>query len=62
MTHEESNSYAHPLFTHNYQIKDSLALLIMDNGSQKNLVSQEIVDHLKLVTTPHPQPYQLGWV
>ena len=34
----------------------------MDSGSQKNLVSQEIVNRLKLVTTPHPQTYQLGWV
>jgi len=60
MAHEESS--AHPLFTHNCQIKNSLALLIMDNGSQKNLVSQELVNRLKLITTPHPQPYQLGWV
>jgi len=51
-----------PLFTHNCQIKNSLALLIMDNGSQKNLVSQELVDRLKLTTTPHPKPYHLGWV
>lgn len=34
----------------------------MDNGSQKNLVSQELVNRLKLITSPHPQPYQLGWV
>jgi hypothetical protein len=62
MTHEDSNSSTQPLFTHNCQIKNSLALLIMDNGSQKNLVSQDLVNHLKLVTTPHPQPYQLRWV
>ena len=34
----------------------------MDNGSQKNLVSQELVNHLHLVTTPHPKPYHLIWV
>ena len=34
----------------------------MDNGSQKNLVSQALVNCLNLVTTPHPHPYQLGWV
>jgi hypothetical protein len=62
MTHEDSNSSTQPLFTHNCQIKNALALLIMDNGSQKNLVSQDLVNHLNLVTTPHPQPYQLGWV
>jgi hypothetical protein len=34
----------------------------MDNGSQNNLVSQSLVNCLTLVSTPHPQPYQLGWV
>jgi hypothetical protein len=34
----------------------------MDNGSQKNLVSQELVQHLQIPTTPHPKSYQLGWV
>ena len=34
----------------------------MDNGNQKNLVSQALVNRLNLVTTPHPHPYQLGWV
>jgi hypothetical protein len=62
MTQKYSNASTQPLFTHNYQIKNTLALLMMDNGSQKNLVSQALVNHLNLVTTPHPQPYQLGWV
>jgi hypothetical protein len=62
MTQEDSNTSTQPLFTHNCQIKNTLALLIMDNGSQKNLVSQALVNRLTLVTTPHPQPYQLGWV
>jgi hypothetical protein len=62
MTQEDSNASTQPLFTHNCQIKNALALLIMDNGSQKNLVSQALVNHLNLVTTPHTQPYQLGWV
>jgi hypothetical protein len=51
-----------PLFTHNCQIKHKLTTLILDNGSQKNLVSQDLVQHLQLPTTPHPDPYQLGWV
>jgi hypothetical protein len=62
ITHEDLNSSTQPLFTHNYQIKNSLALLIMDNGSQKNLVSQYLVSRLNLVTTPHMQPYKLRWV
>jgi len=62
MNTDEQNSSTQPLFTHNFQINNSLALLIVDNGSQKNLVSQELVDRLQLTTTPHPKPYHLGWV
>ena len=61
MTANEPNTSNVPLFTHNCQIKHELATLIMDNGSQKNLVSQDLVQRLQLPTTPHPTPYQLGW-
>ncbi|KAL9684138.1 hypothetical protein QQ045_021572 [Rhodiola kirilowii] len=33
-----------------------------DNGSAENLVSQKLVDHLKLHTDPHERPYALCWV
>ncbi|KAL9685407.1 hypothetical protein QQ045_022857 [Rhodiola kirilowii] len=33
-----------------------------DNGSAENLISQKLVDHLKLPTDPHERPYALGWV
>jgi hypothetical protein len=36
--------------------------MIMDNGSQKNLVTQDLVNRLKLPKVPHPSPYHLGWV
>lgn len=62
MTANESNTSNVPLFTHNYQIKHELATLIMDNGSQKNLVAQDLVQRLQLPTTTHPAPYHLGWV
>ena len=35
---------------------------IIDNGSQKNLISVEFVERLELLTTPHPQPYNIGWL
>jgi len=50
------------LFTHNFQIKHVIATLILDNDSQKNIVAQTLVDTLHLPTTPHPAPYELGWV
>jgi hypothetical protein len=62
MTKPEPGHPNIPLFTHNCQIKTKLATLILDNGSQKNLISQDLVQHLQLPTTPHPDPYHLGWV
>lgn len=55
--HTKTPSY---FFSHNCQIKQSLALMVMDNGSQKYLVSQDLVHKLNLHTSPHPNPYQLG--
>jgi hypothetical protein len=60
-TNEHDTSFV-PLFTHNCQIKHELATLILDNGSQKNLITQDLVQCLQLPTTPHPEPYHLGWV
>ena len=36
--------------------------LIVDNGSQKNLISIEVGKRLKLPTMPHPQPYNIEWL
>ena len=35
---------------------------IVDSGSQKNLISVEVVKRLNLPTVPHPQPYNIGWL
>ena len=35
---------------------------IVNSGSQKNIVSTEVVKRLGLLTTPHPQPYSIGWL
>jgi hypothetical protein len=35
---------------------------IVDSDSQKNLISPEVVKRLYLPTTPHPQPYTIGWL
>lgn len=61
MTTNESGIPVAPLFTHNCQIKHELVNLIVDNGSQKNLVAQGLVQPLNLPTTPQPNRYQLGW-
>jgi hypothetical protein len=35
---------------------------IVDSGSQKNLISAEVIKQLGFPTTPHPQPYNIGWL
>jgi hypothetical protein len=35
---------------------------LFDSGSQVNLISEAIVKKIGLNTTPHKNPYPLGWV
>jgi len=42
MTANEAKTSIVPLFTHNCQIKNELATLILDNGSQKNIVAHDL--------------------
>jgi hypothetical protein len=42
--------------------KGSPLQFIVDSGSQKNLISIEVVKRLGLSTTAHPQPYTIGWL
>ena len=44
------------LFHSQMWVKGSPLQFIVDSGSQKNLVSAEVVKWLGLPTTPHPQP------
>jgi hypothetical protein len=43
-------------------VKGTPLHFIVDSGSQKNLISAEVVKQLGLLTTPHPQPYNIGWL
>jgi hypothetical protein len=62
MTTNELDISNIPMFTHNCQIKHELATLILDNGSQKNLVAQNLVTHPEPPhhSAPDPIPAQLG--
>ncbi|XP_074283176.1 uncharacterized protein LOC141607722 [Silene latifolia] len=44
------------------QVKDKWCSLIIDGGSCTNVASSEMVEKLKLPTTPHPRPYALHWL
>eukprot|EP00253_Pinus_taeda_P007709 PITA_07709 len=43
-------------------VKGSSLQFIFDSGSQKNLISVEVMKWLVLPTTAHPQPYTIGWI
>jgi hypothetical protein len=43
-------------------VKGTLLHFIIDSRSQKNLIPAEVTKQLALPTTPHPQPYNIGWL
>jgi hypothetical protein len=43
-------------------VKGTPLHFIIDSSSQKNLISTEVIKQLALPTTPHPQPYTIGWL
>jgi hypothetical protein len=50
------------LFHSQMWVKGTLLHFIVDSGSQKNLISTEVVKQLGLSTTPHLQPYNIRWL
>jgi hypothetical protein len=50
------------LFHAQMWVKGTPLHFIIDSGSQKNLISVEVVKRLSLPTMPHPQPYTIGWL
>jgi hypothetical protein len=43
-------------------VKGTPLHFIVDSGSQKNLISVEVIKRLALPTTPHPHMYTIGWL
>jgi hypothetical protein len=50
------------LFHSQMWVKGTPLHFIVDNRSQKNLISAEVIKQLGLLTTPHPQPYNIRWL
>jgi hypothetical protein len=50
------------LFHSQMWVKGTPLHFIVDIGSQKNLISAEVVKQLEFSTTPHLQPYNIGWL
>jgi hypothetical protein len=43
-------------------VKGTLIHFTVNNSSQKNLISTEVIKQLNLPLTLHPQPYTIGWL
>ena len=43
-------------------MQGSLCYLIIDSGNQKNIISKDVVELLKLETKTHPNPYAIGLI
>jgi hypothetical protein len=43
-------------------VKEAPLHFIVDSDNQKNIISTQVVKQLDLSTTPHPQPYNIGWL
>jgi hypothetical protein len=50
------------LFHSNMWAKGTPLDFIVDNGRHNNLISAKVVKKLVFSTTPHPQPYNIGWL
>ncbi|KAL6179143.1 hypothetical protein ACLB2K_050659 [Fragaria x ananassa] len=50
------------LFVVKLQVKTSLVDAIVDSRSQKNFISEALVQKLGLQMVKHPKPYPLGWI
>ncbi|OMO98339.1 hypothetical protein CCACVL1_04249, partial [Corchorus capsularis] len=44
------------------QIQMSKVVALYDSASQRNIISHQLVKQLNLKSTPHPEPYPLGWL
>ena len=52
----------HEQFRNRCTVQGSLCDLIIDSGSQENIISKDVVERLQLETENHPNPYAIGWI
>ena len=50
------------LFHSQLWMKRNLLHFIVDSGNQKNMILVKVINILKLLLSPHPQPYTSGWL
>jgi hypothetical protein len=59
---EEDPEEGERLFHSQMWVKGTPLHFIVDSRSQNNIISAEVFKQLDLPTTPHPQPYNIGWL
>jgi hypothetical protein len=59
---EEDPEEGEKLFHSEMWVKRTPFHFIVDSESQKNIISTKVVKQLDFPTTPHPQPYNIGWL
>ena len=52
----------HKLFHTSCSVQGSLRDLIIDSGSQENIISKDVMKRLQLEMENHPNPYAIGWI
>lgn len=55
-------SQRHKLFQTRWVILGKVFDLIIDSGSQENIICKEVVKKLQLPVEKHPTPYPVGWI
>ena len=50
------------LFHSKCTVQGSLCDLIIDSGSQNNIISKDVLERLQLETENHLNPYAIGWI
>ncbi|GJY18190.1 putative nucleotidyltransferase, ribonuclease H, partial [Tanacetum coccineum] len=56
------SSQRNKIFQTKCLVKEKICLIIIDEGSCKNLVSKDLVKAFMLPTEPRYSPYQIGWI
>ena len=59
---EDESWQRHNIFHTRCTIEEEICKVIIDNGSCENVISNYMVDKLKLPTELHPHPYKLHWL
>lgn len=61
-TPQPDNIQRNKIFESKCTVNGKVCKLVIDSCSCENLISQNLVSHLKLETQDHPNPYNIGWI